>query len=156
MCLLGLDFLHNYKVDIKLSTNTISINGEEIYASVVRSGETDIKVSRVKLARRVVIPPNTVQTVTGEAEHNLEGDVILQPVNQHKHLLMPRSVGKCSNKEVPVRVCNPTDKYVTLKKGYHVGYLEEVDEILKGETSNGADSPVDEQSAGLDSKAFVR
>ena len=28
MCLLGLDFLHNYKVDIKLSTNTISINGE--------------------------------------------------------------------------------------------------------------------------------
>ena len=51
ICLLGLDFLHNYKVDIKLSTNTISINGEEIYASVVRSGETDIKVSQVKLAR---------------------------------------------------------------------------------------------------------
>ena len=118
MCLLGLDFLHNYKVDIKLSTNTISINGEEIYASVVWSWETDIKVSQVKLARRVVIPPNTVQTVTGEAEHNLEEDVILQPVNQHKHLLMPGSVGKCSNKEVPVRVCNPTDKYVTLKKGY--------------------------------------
>ena len=131
MCLLGLDFLHNYKVDIKLSTNTISINGEEIHASVVRSGETDIKVSRVKLARRVVIPPNTVQTVTGEAGHTLEGDVILQPVNQHKHLLMPRSLGKCSNKEVLVRVCNPTDKYVTLKKGYHVGYLEEVDEIFK-------------------------
>ena len=103
-----------------------------------------------------MIPPNTVQTVTGEAEHNLEGDVILQPVNQHKHLLMPRSVGKCSKREVPVRVCNPTDKYVTLKKGYHVGYLEEVDEIFKGETSYGADSPVDEQSAGLDSKAFVR
>ena len=41
MCLLGLDFLHNYKVDIKLSTNTISINGEEIYASVVRSGESN-------------------------------------------------------------------------------------------------------------------
>ena len=51
MCLLGLDFLHNYKVDIKLSTNTISINGEEIYVSIVWSGETDIKVSRVKLAR---------------------------------------------------------------------------------------------------------
>ena len=156
MCLLGLDFLHNYKVDIKLSTNTISINGEEIYASVVRSGETDIKVSRIKLARRVVIPPNTVQIVTGEAEHNLERDVILQPVNQHKHLLMPHSVGKCSNKEVPVRVCNPTDEYVTLKKGYHVGYLEEVDEIFKGETSYRAHSPVDEQPAGLDSKAFVR
>ena len=99
-----------------------------------------------------MILPNTVQTVTGEAEHNLEGDVILQPVNQHKHLLMPHSVGKCSNKEVPVRVCNPTDKYITLKKGYHVGYLEEVDE----ETSYGADSPVDEQSTGLNSKAFVQ
>ena len=65
MCLLGLDFLHNYKVDIKLSTNTISINGEEIYVSVVRSGETDIKVSQVKLARRVMILPNTVQIVMG-------------------------------------------------------------------------------------------
>ena len=71
------------------------------------------------------------------------------------HLLMPHSVGKCRDKEVPVRVCNPTDKYITLKKGYHVGYLEEVDEIFKGEISYGADSPVDEQSAGLDSKAFV-
>ena len=69
------------------------------------------------------------------------------------HLLIPHSVGKCRDKEVPVRVCNPTDKYVTLKKGYHVGYLEEVDEIFKGEISYGADSPVDEQSAGLDSKA---
>ena len=37
-----------------------------------------------------------------------------------------------------------------------MGYLEEVDEIFKGETSYGADSPVDEQSVGLDSKAFVR
>ena len=45
MCLLGLDFLHHYRVDIKLSTNSININGEEIYASIVRSGETDIKVS---------------------------------------------------------------------------------------------------------------
>ena len=69
---------------------------------------------------------------------------------------MPHSVCKCRDKEVPVRVCNPTDKYVTLKKGYHVGYLEEVDEIFKGEASYGADSPVDEQSAGLDSKAFIR
>ena len=60
MCLLGLDFLYHYRVDIKLSTNSININGEEIYASIVDSGETDIKVSRVKLARRVVIPPNTV------------------------------------------------------------------------------------------------
>ena len=103
-----------------------------------------------------MIPLNTVQTVIGEAEHKLEGDVILQPVNEHKHLLMPRSIGKCTDKEVPVRVCIPTDNFVTLKKGYHVGYLEEVDEILKGETSVGKDSPVDEQSAGVDSKAFIR
>ena len=143
-----MDFLHHYQVDIKLSTDSINIIGEEIYASIVRSGETDIKVSRVKLARRVVIPPNTVQTVSGEAEHNMEGDVILQPSNQHEHLLMPRSLGKVTNEAVPVQVCNPTNKYVTLKKGYHVGYLEGIDEILKGEPSMENDSPVDEQSTG--------
>ena len=82
--------------------------------------------------------------------------MIFQPVNQHQHLLVPHSVGKITNKEVPVRVCNPTNKYVTLKKGYHMGHLEEVDEIFEGETSNEAYSPVDEQSAGSNSSTFIR
>ena len=46
---------------------------------------------------------------------------------------MPRNVGKITNKEVPVSVCNPTNKYVTIKKGNQMGHLEEVDEIFGGE-----------------------
>ena len=107
------------------------------------------------MARRVVIPPNTVQTVSGEAERDMEGDVILQPSNQHEHLLMPCSLGKVTNKVVPVQVCNPTNKYVTLKKGYHVGYLEEIDEILEGEPSMENDLPVDEQSAETNEGSFI-
>ena len=36
-CLLGLDFLYHHGVDIKLSTHSIKIAGEEIFASLVKT-----------------------------------------------------------------------------------------------------------------------
>ena len=49
LCLLGLDFLHHHGVDIKLNLHSIGIKGEEIFASLVKTSETSIKVSRVML-----------------------------------------------------------------------------------------------------------
>ena len=44
--------------------------------------------------------------------------------------------------EVPIQLTNPTDNFITLKKGYNVGYLEEVSAIF-----NSSEATADEQSA---------
>ena len=46
LCLLGLDFLHHHSIDIKLSSHSIEIKGEEIFVSLVKTPETSIKISR--------------------------------------------------------------------------------------------------------------
>ena len=45
----GTGLLHHHSVDIKLSSHSIGIKGEEIFASLVKTPETSIKVSRVML-----------------------------------------------------------------------------------------------------------
>ena len=142
LCLLGLDFLHHHGVDIKLSLHSIGIKGEEIFASLVKTPETSIKVSRVMLKKCTVVPPNSIQIVTGNSEHNMDGNVILQPINRHDHVLMPHSVVQVNDKEVTIQLTNPTDNFVTLKKGYNIAYLEEVLAIF-----NSSEATADEQSA---------
>ena len=55
---------------------------------------------------------------------------------------MPCSVVQVNDKEVPIQLTNPTDNFVTLKKGYNVGYLEEVSAIF-----GSSEATADEQSA---------
>ena len=117
LCLLGLDFLHHHGVDIKLSLHSIGIKGEEIFASLVKTPETSIQVSRVMLKKCTVLPPNSIKIVTGKSEHNMDGNVILQPINRHDCVLMPQSVVQVNDKEVPIQLTNPTDNFITLKKG---------------------------------------
>ena len=142
LCLLGLDFLHHHSVDIKLSFHSIEIKGEEIFASLVKTPETSIKISRVMLKKRTLVPPNSIKVVTGKSEHNLDGDVILQPINKHDCVLMPRSAVHVNDKEVHIQMTNPTDNFVTLKKGYSIGYLEEVSAIF-----DSSEATADEKSA---------
>ena len=88
-----------------------------------------------------VIPPNTVQLVTKESGQNIDGDIILQSCNNHKDLLVPHTVIKLKDRQILIKLCNPTNKFVTLKKGYNVKYLEEVciifdKELVADEESN--------------------
>ena len=142
LCLLGLDFLHHHGVNIKLNSHSIGIKGEEIFASLVKTLETSIQVSRVMLKKLTVVPPNSIKITTGKSEHNMDGNVILQPINKHDRILMPQSVVQVNDKEVPIQLTNPTDNFITLKKGYNFGYLEEVLAIF-----NSSEATADEQSA---------
>ena len=76
------------------------------------------------LKKCTVVPPNSIKIITGKSEHNMGGNVILQPVNKHDRILMPCSVVQVNDKEGPIQLTNPTDNFIILKKGYNVGYLE--------------------------------
>ena len=147
-CLLGLDFLYHHGVDIKLSTHSIKIAGEEIFASLVKISGASIKVSQVTLDKCTVVPPNSIKFVKGTSQHNLSGKVILQPVNKHTHVLMPHVAVAIQDREVPVQLTNPTDSFVTLRKGYDIEYLEEVVEIFE----DPDEAIVDEKSADSSSE----
>ena len=59
-CLLGLDFLIHYGVDIQLSKNSIMFMGEEILATLQNTTSgTEVQVSHVSLKKCTVVPPNT-------------------------------------------------------------------------------------------------
>ena len=101
LCLLG---LHHHGVDIKLSSHSIAIKGEEIFASLVKTPETSIKISMVMLKKCTVVPPNSTTIVTGKSEHKMDGNVILQPINKHDCVIMP-----CSVVQVNDRGSHPAD-----------------------------------------------
>ena len=67
-CLLGLDFLYHHGVDIKLSTHSIKIAGEEIFASLVKTSGASIRVSRGTLDKHTKVPPKVSSSSRGH--HN--------------------------------------------------------------------------------------
>ena len=89
-CLLGLDFLIHYGVDIQLSKNSIMVMGEEILAMLQKTTfSTEVQVSCVSLKKHTVVPPNKIKYVIGKCAWNITGDVILQPSIKHPKLLIP-------------------------------------------------------------------
>ena len=85
-----------------------------------------------------MVPPNSLRIVTGECRWVITGNIILQLCKNHPNLLVPQSVAKLTNLQTPVKLCNPTHRFITLKKGYNLGYLEEVDMICgKESTADG-------------------
>ena len=76
-------------------------------------------------------PPHTYQVldVTGDDQSGSDMDIY--------HLVVPVTVGDEQSSTCIIQ-------------------MEKLDELFEGETSNVADLPVDEKSAGSDSKAFVQ
>ena len=89
-CLLGLDFLIHYGVDIQLSKNSIMVMGEEILATLWKTTSgTEVQVSHISLKKHTAVPPNSIKYVIGKCAQGITGDVILQPSVKHPELLIP-------------------------------------------------------------------
>ena len=89
-CLLGLDFLIHYGVDIQLSKNSIMLMGEEILATLWKTTSgIEVQGSCMSLKKHTVVPPNTIKYVIGKCAWDMTGDVILQPSIKHPELLIP-------------------------------------------------------------------
>ena len=92
-CLLGLDFLIHHGVDINLSTNSITIQGEEILARLCRTTSgPEGKFSQLRFKKWIVILDNNMKIVTGECRQGFNGDIILQPCHNHPG---PTSTTEC-------------------------------------------------------------
>lgn len=73
--ILGLDLLHHLHAVIDLSEYTIKIGEEKILANCIRVGEKGTSIRRVKLDKRLVIPPKTTVQLQAKLEGSSTEDI---------------------------------------------------------------------------------
>ena len=132
--ILGLDFLLPVEGVIDLGRYTVTVKDKHGNTSVTpaelvhNSGES-MKVCRLTLEKRTVVPPMSKIGIAAHVEDlpsEWEGkDVVTQPLSPlNKNCLMPFALAK-GNEMVPITLTNPTDNFVTFKKGSLIGSVVE-------------------------------
>ena len=118
-CILGLDILKPLGCVIDLCNDRIIINDEVIPATI--DHELATQVSRVVIAKRTVLPPNSAGYINVKLESPIDSPYIVEPLPV-KHALVSSVYG--SGTSINMKVINDSDTYVTFKKGKYVGHAE--------------------------------
>lgn len=129
--LLGLDLLRKHCAEIDLQAGTIRIDNEVVNMEL--SGSRAI--SKVVVARRTIVPPNSVGLVPCQTSTKVS-QFMFKP-RSDLQVLVPRSVHKGTSHMVICAV-NTTDKNVVFKMDQRVGKAEEVaviQQVLKENVS---------------------
>ena len=127
--LLGLDFLAAHSSTIDISRNLITLEGEEIPASLRRTANgSKFKVSRVTVGKRTIIPPHSAKLTPTRLSSPADTDFVIEKYDDCQGLLMAATVVKGCDPNPTVCFINLTDKYVTLKPGKWLGNATEVEE----------------------------
>ena len=126
--ILGLDFLEQYDIVIKISSGTLQIGDK----SIELERNDSEKCARVKLSKRVGVPPEFEMVVKAYVKGGhlvSDSEVMLEPykVLGTKGLLVSNSIVEPNN--VLCSVINVTKKPVIVKQHTLVGSLTPVDNI---------------------------
>lgn len=119
--LLGIEVLRALEVIIRVSS-------EEPLAF-----ETS-KAKGLKVAQRVVLPPRSINLVTGKVKSNAD-TLMVEAFNFDDSLLVANSVVKNRNEVIDVAVLNTDTKAVELKEGQQIGSITEVTEEVQQDAS---------------------
>jgi len=127
--LLGFDFLLHFGCKIDCERLEFKIHGQVISCELGRTGFNgrSYPVIPVMAARKEVIPPGTTRMISGRIDTLSTGCFVVSPTISGGDVLVPYSIGRVNQGEVPVYLLNPTDSYVVLRSNQHLGYAEEVD-----------------------------
>ena len=98
----------------------------------------------VKLVQTVKILPRSELEIVGELSIPIPGCHkrlwLLEGSPQKSQFLVARSLLESSGSKIPIRLCNPTDKPITMYRTTKVGMMEEVEERQVGAVSTQSDS----------------
>ena len=147
-CILGIDFLRSHGGEISLKRNTLTLDESQVRGRVRLS---DLSMSnkapvvrRVTLARKVVVPPNSVVRAKVSL-HSLPGRTYMidAPAYNHKGILIPFSVtttpdgvsDTSKRTSVVLNFLNDSEKFIHLRKGHVIGNAEEVEILPEVESS---------------------
>ena len=133
--LLGLHFMKATRCDILMSESCIRFggeHGEKVPAVLKQIEHRDYQISRVVVAHRVVVPPNTIKVAQVKLLDSVDEDQMfcVEPHMKNKGLLISATVSPGKSK-VPVQIINDLNRFVTLRAGHLVGIATEIHEIIE-------------------------
>lgn len=129
-CILGLDFITNFKIDIKLSDGVLILGDCTIplEKSTINPIST-YTVNTVSLFRKIKILPHTCANIflRLNSKHRTEAEfVVFEPIDHP--LVDILSVMALKDHDLPITILNNTNKTVTLKGGSVLGVVSDVKE----------------------------
>ena len=133
--ILGLDFLKHHHATVDLVQNRVTVEGEALDAFLKKTADGEaMRVSRVVIAKRMVVPPHTLTHVPVKWDGTPGQVYCVEPKGYSSEVALAASVTQ--NPETVFRFVNLADHFVTLKKGHFIGVASEADvPTTEGENS---------------------
>ena len=134
---LGLDFMQKFSCTLNFNECTLNTEGSEINCFM----RGKMGCFRIAAAETVSIPSNNEIVIPGSISNKgicLEKLGVIEPKEdliEKKGVLSGRVLAKASER-VPVRLMNPTDSPIVIKKGTILGTFEPVDEVKEDTKSS--------------------
>ena len=127
-CILGLDFIANFKLDIRLSENTVTV-GDCVIPIQVSSHNTihSYTVNTVSLFKNVRIKPYSGINFSLRLHSKFRSDsdfVVLEPISHPSVDIL--SVMAMKGSDLPITIVNHSDRTVTLSGGFVLGVVSDV------------------------------
>ena len=127
-CILGLDFFANFKLDIRLSENTVTV-GDCVIPIQVSSHNTihSYTVNTVSLFKNVRIKPYSGINFSLRLHSKFRSDsdfVVFEPISHPSVDIL--SVMAMKGSDLPITIVNHSDRTVTLSGGFVLGVVSDV------------------------------
>ena len=126
--IIGLDYLMANNCQVDLARKVLHIGNDEVRLfNQVQSAVNGL--SRIVVRRTIAIPAMSEAIIPGKLDKCGERNAwaAIGPVdNTHRKLLVARTLVDLSAEDLPVRVMNLTNGYVSLKKGAEIALCEPI------------------------------
>lgn len=132
--LLGLEFLKAHNNIINLENYTLTVDKALIPITKIKTegSKNGVEIYRVSLQKRTVIPPQSVKFIPVQIDKPFKDLLCVETDrNISNGFLPPNSVISVGQTKSSFR--NPTDSFITLKRGKNVGFGMEIDELISME-----------------------
>ena len=123
---LGMDFIHAHVKVIDMERLELKIGDRRVPITLF---EEPKKIVRVTAIEDREIPARSELIIMGEAENGRDMEGMLemdQNPTQHRPWLMARMLVRVESNRVPVRLINVLDEAVRVRRGAHLGILQEM------------------------------
>ena len=132
-CIIGLDFLDRFSINIDTANRILSVDPEHYPAFDIPLRPVfhkELVESRVINMNTVVVPPRTVSFIAiGLKDYFEDGDGIIEYLNTDQpNFIIPRSIHSITNGHSEIQCINFSDEPVTIQKNQIVGTFVPVHE----------------------------
>ena len=150
--LLGLDFM--VQVDPLISQNVLAVDGQYEISAIFKRNQSQgmtqtetYRVGRVKVSRRVVVPPNTIKLIEGKVDPTFSGsaECMVVPLCAKRGVVLPFAtvhLDSNADRTIPMQVVNLSNNFVTFKKDYPLGSIEKNYETLEEDEDSSSRGPI--------------